>query len=123
EVRARRRNPRRACLRLLPAQQVAGVGELPQPGHPVRTRAVPGSVGDDRSVVRPPSARSVVPGPGRLGLVEPTAADELKQLGWNDTESIELLWALSRAPNADLALRSLVRLSEAMGEDWAELDS
>lgn len=73
--------------------------------------------------MRPPSARSVVPGPGRLGLVEPTAADELKQLGWNDTESIELLWALSRAPNADLALRSLVRLSEAMGEDWAELDS
>lgn len=74
-------------------------------------------------MVRPPSARSVVPGPGRLGLVEPTAADELKQLGWNDTESIELLWALSRAPNADLALRSLVRLSEAMDEDWAELDS
>lgn len=73
--------------------------------------------------MRPPSARSVVPGPGRLGLVEPTAADELKQLGWNDTESIELLWALSRAPNADLALRSLVRLSEAMDEDWAELDS
>jgi len=73
--------------------------------------------------VRPPSGRSAIPGPGRLGLVEPTAAAELAQLGWNDVGSIELLWALSRAPNADLALRTLVRLSEALGDEWTELDT
>ncbi|QXU52143.1 bifunctional [glutamine synthetase] adenylyltransferase/[glutamine synthetase]-adenylyl-L-tyrosine phosphorylase [Rhodococcus sp. LW-XY12] len=74
-------------------------------------------------MVRPPSARSVVPGPGRLGLVEPTAPAELARLGWNDADSVELLWALSRAPNADLALRTLARLADALGDDWAELDS
>ena len=73
--------------------------------------------------MRPPSARSVVPGPGRLGLVEPTAPAELARLGWNDADSVELLWALSRAPNADLALRTLARLADALGEGWSELDS
>jgi glutamate-ammonia-ligase adenylyltransferase len=75
-------------------------------------------------MVKPPSARSAVPGPGRLGLVERTAADELAQLGWTDVASIELMWALSRAPNADLALRTMSRLADVLGEDgWAELDA
>ena len=74
-------------------------------------------------MVRPPTARSVVPGPGRLGLVEPGAPDDLRALGWTDADSIELLWALSRAANADLALRSIVRLREGLGEGWAELDA
>ncbi|MEU5843184.1 bifunctional [glutamine synthetase] adenylyltransferase/[glutamine synthetase]-adenylyl-L-tyrosine phosphorylase [Rhodococcus sp. NPDC047139] len=74
-------------------------------------------------MVRPPSARSVVPGPGRLGLVEPTAPAELARLGWTDAGSVELLWALSRAPNADLALRTLARLADSLGDDWTELDS
>lgn len=74
-------------------------------------------------MVKPPPARSAVPGPGRLGLVERTAADELAQLGWTDVGSIELMWALSRAPNADLALRTLSRLADVLGErGWAELD-
>lgn len=73
-------------------------------------------------MVKPPPARSAVPTPGRLGLVEPTAPDELRQLGWVDEESIELLWSLSRAPNADLALRTLVRLKDQLGEGWSELD-
>lgn len=72
--------------------------------------------------VKPPAARSAVPGPGRLGLVEPTAADELRQLGWVDAESIELLWSLSRAANADLALRTLVRIKDGLDDGWRELD-
>ncbi|MEE2035180.1 bifunctional [glutamine synthetase] adenylyltransferase/[glutamine synthetase]-adenylyl-L-tyrosine phosphorylase, partial [Rhodococcus sp. CC-R104] len=75
-------------------------------------------------MVKPPPARSVVPGPGRLGLVERTAPAELERLGWTDAESIELMWALSRAANADLALRGLTRLADALGDDgWAELDA
>lgn len=74
-------------------------------------------------MVKPPTSRSVLPGPGRLGLVESSAPDDLRALGWNNTDSIEVLWALSRAANADLALRSIVRLSEALGDQWPELDS
>ena len=68
-------------------------------------------------------ARSVVPSAGRLGLVEPSAPDDLQLLGWIDTESIELLWSLSRAPNADLALATLMRLRSALGQEWADLES
>ncbi|NLG55937.1 MAG: bifunctional [glutamine synthetase] adenylyltransferase/[glutamine synthetase]-adenylyl-L-tyrosine phosphorylase, partial [Rhodococcus sp.] len=74
-------------------------------------------------MVKPPTSRSVVPGPGRLGLVEPSAPEDLRTLGWNDAESTELLWALSRAANADLALRTLVRLHDALGENWVALDA
>ncbi|MFQ6227411.1 bifunctional [glutamine synthetase] adenylyltransferase/[glutamine synthetase]-adenylyl-L-tyrosine phosphorylase [Nocardia sp. NPDC002869] len=74
-------------------------------------------------MVRPPSARSAVPGVGRLGLLDPSAADSLKTLGWDNIESIPVLWSLSRSPDADLALNTLIRLSEALGNEWAELDS
>ncbi|MCX4098649.1 bifunctional [glutamine synthetase] adenylyltransferase/[glutamine synthetase]-adenylyl-L-tyrosine phosphorylase [Nocardia sp. alder85J] len=74
-------------------------------------------------MVRPPTARPAVPGAGRLGLLEPTAADSLRELAWDNVESIPLLWALSRAPDADLALLTLVRLREKLGTDWAALDS
>lgn len=74
-------------------------------------------------MVRPPTARSTVPGAGRLGLVERSAPEELRTLGWVNPDSIELLWSLSRAPNADLALSTLVRLKEQLGDDWNELDS
>ena len=50
--RARRRHPRRARLRLLPAQQAAGVGGLPQRGHPVRARPLPARASDG-----PPAGR------------------------------------------------------------------
>lgn len=74
-------------------------------------------------MVKPPTARSTIPGVGRLGLVEPTAPDELATLGWVNSESVELLWSLSRAANADLALRTLARLRDGLGADgWAELD-
>jgi len=65
-----------------------------------------------------------VPSPGRLGLLEPTARDDLAELGWTGTGDVALLWALSRAADADLALRALVRLRSAVPDaDWAEIDT
>ncbi|WP_280301789.1 bifunctional [glutamine synthetase] adenylyltransferase/[glutamine synthetase]-adenylyl-L-tyrosine phosphorylase [Nocardia abscessus] len=74
-------------------------------------------------MVRPPSARSAVPGVGRLGLLEPSAAASLRELGWDNVESIPVLWALSRAPDADLALSTLMRLRESIGNGWDAIDS
>ena len=58
---------------------------------------------------------------GRLGLVEPTAQADLDRLGWNTEAHVELLWSLSRAPDADIALKAMVRLAEALGPGWPEL--
>ncbi|NLG46919.1 bifunctional [glutamine synthetase] adenylyltransferase/[glutamine synthetase]-adenylyl-L-tyrosine phosphorylase [Gordonia sp. (in: high G+C Gram-positive bacteria)] len=66
--------------------------------------------------------RSAVPSPGRLGLLQPEARDLLESLGWTGVGSIDVLWSLSRAPDADLALGALVRLREADPEAWPELD-
>lgn len=74
-------------------------------------------------MVRPPTARSAVPGVGRLGLLGPDAAAWLRELGWDNVECIPLLWSLSRAPDADLALSTLMRLREGLEDGWAELDS
>ncbi|MEU7767959.1 bifunctional [glutamine synthetase] adenylyltransferase/[glutamine synthetase]-adenylyl-L-tyrosine phosphorylase [Nocardia sp. NPDC049190] len=74
-------------------------------------------------MVRPPSARSAVPGVGRLGLLEPTAAASLRELGWDNVESIPVLWSLSRAPDADLALSTLMRLRASVETGWDALDS
>ncbi|MFE5480588.1 bifunctional [glutamine synthetase] adenylyltransferase/[glutamine synthetase]-adenylyl-L-tyrosine phosphorylase [Nocardia sp. NPDC056541] len=74
-------------------------------------------------MVRPPTARSAVPGVGRLGLLEPTAAASLHQLGWDNVDGVPVLWALSRSPDADLALSTLVRLRESLEDAWPELDS
>ena len=70
----------------------------------------------------PATERSRVPGAGRLGLIDPSAPDRLAVLGWDTEAHIELLWSLSRAPDADSALHALVRLSEALGDDWPALD-
>ena len=74
-------------------------------------------------MVRPPSARSAVPGVGRLGLLDPSAAASLRTLGWDNVENIPVLWSLSRAPDPDLALNALIRMREALGTEWAHLDS
>ena len=71
-------------------------------------------------MAKPATQRPKLPGVGRLGLVEKTAQADLDQLGWNTDAHVELLWSLSRAPDADSALRTVVRLSEALGRDWAE---
>ena len=75
------------------------------------------------AVAKPATQRPRVPGVGRLGLVEPSAAAQLAGLGWDSDPYVELLWSLSRAPDADIALRAVVRLAEALGEDWRELDA
>ncbi len=68
------------------------------------------------------TARSKVPGLGRLGLVDGRASANLAQLGWNTEERVEVLWSLSRAPDADAALSATVRLAEALGDKWGELN-
>ncbi len=73
-------------------------------------------------MAKPATQRSKLPSVGRLGLVDPSAAADLEQLGWNTEAQIELLWSLSRAPDADVALRTMVRLAEAAGDDWGELN-
>ncbi|KMO77516.1 bifunctional glutamine-synthetase adenylyltransferase/deadenyltransferase [Mycolicibacterium chubuense] len=73
-------------------------------------------------MAKPATQRPKLPGVGRLGLVEPTAQSDLEQLGWNTDAHVELLWSLSRAPDADTALRAVVRLAEALGTEWDELN-
>ncbi|WP_041450903.1 bifunctional [glutamine synthetase] adenylyltransferase/[glutamine synthetase]-adenylyl-L-tyrosine phosphorylase [Hoyosella subflava] len=73
-------------------------------------------------MVRPPLGRSLVPGPARLGMVDPSAANRLSLLGWDSQEDVDLLWALSRAPDPDLALLALSRLKDALESEWQEFD-
>ncbi|MDT5067263.1 MAG: [glutamine synthetase] adenylyltransferase / [glutamine synthetase]-adenylyl-L-tyrosine [Mycobacterium sp.] len=72
-------------------------------------------------MAKPATQRPTLPGVGRLGLVEPSARADLDRLGWNTDAHVELLWSLSRAPNADSALRTAVRIADALGSDWDEL--
>nr|WP_200828201.1 bifunctional [glutamine synthetase] adenylyltransferase/[glutamine synthetase]-adenylyl-L-tyrosine phosphorylase [Mycobacterium sp. 3519A] len=74
------------------------------------------------SVAKPATQRPKLPSVGRLGLVEASATADLDRLGWNTDAHVELLWSLSRAPDADEALRAIVRLADAMGADWNELN-
>lgn len=74
----------------------------------------------------PTTERPRLPSVGRLGLVDPPAGDRLAQLGWtarDDKAHVDLLWALSRAPDPDAALRALVRLSENPDTGWDELNA
>ncbi|ORA62753.1 bifunctional glutamine-synthetase adenylyltransferase/deadenyltransferase [Mycolicibacterium elephantis] len=71
---------------------------------------------------KPATQRPKLPSVGRLGLVEPSAPADLDRLGWNTDDHTDLLWSLSRAPEADTALKALVRLADAVGAGWAELN-
>ena len=73
-------------------------------------------------VAKPATQRPKLPSVGRLGLVEPPAPADLDRLGWNTDAHVELLWSLSRAPDADAALRAMVRLADALGRGWDELN-
>ncbi|HEY6573739.1 MAG TPA: bifunctional [glutamine synthetase] adenylyltransferase/[glutamine synthetase]-adenylyl-L-tyrosine phosphorylase, partial [Mycobacterium sp.] len=73
-------------------------------------------------MAKPATQRPKLPGVGRLGLVEPPAREDLDRLGWNTDAHVELLWSLSRAPDADSALRTMVRLADALGSGWDELN-
>ncbi len=74
-------------------------------------------------MAKPATQRPKLPSVGRLGLVEPTGPGDLDRLGWNTDAHVELLWSLSRAPDADAALRTMVRLAEALGDGWDELNA
>ncbi|MCX2932686.1 bifunctional [glutamine synthetase] adenylyltransferase/[glutamine synthetase]-adenylyl-L-tyrosine phosphorylase [Mycobacterium sp. CVI_P3] len=74
-------------------------------------------------VAKPATQRPRVPSVGRLGLVEPTAAADLTGLGWDTDAHVELLWSLSRAPDADLALHTMTRLADALDGDWQQLNA
>jgi glutamate-ammonia-ligase adenylyltransferase len=77
-------------------------------------------------VTRPTTERPKLPSVGRLGLIDPPASARLAQLGWtahDDKAHIDLLWALSRAPDPDAALRALVRLAENPDTGWDELNA
>jgi glutamate-ammonia-ligase adenylyltransferase len=74
------------------------------------------------AVAKPATQRPKLPSVGRLGLVEPPARADLDRLGWNTDAHVELLWSLSRAPDADAALRAMVRLADAIGSGWDELN-
>ena len=74
-------------------------------------------------VAKPATQRPRVPSVGRLGLVEPSAPADLARLGWDTDAHVELLWSLSRAPNADVALQTMVRLADALGQDWQQLNA
>ncbi len=74
-------------------------------------------------VAKPATQRPRLPSVGRLGLVEPPARADLTRLGWNTDAHVELLWSLSRAPDADAALRTMVRIADAAGAGWDELNT
>jgi glutamate-ammonia-ligase adenylyltransferase len=74
-------------------------------------------------VAKPTTERPRVPSVGRLGLVADSATNDLARLGWTTDDYVELLWSLSRAPDADAALRTMVRLADALGSGWDELDA
>lgn len=73
-------------------------------------------------MAKPATQRPTLPSVGRLGLVEPPARADLDRLGWTTDDYIELLWSLSRAPDADTALRTMVRLADALEDGWDELN-
>jgi glutamate-ammonia-ligase adenylyltransferase len=74
-------------------------------------------------VAKPTTERPRLPSPGRLGLIEAQAGADLARLGWTTDDYRELMWALSRAPDADAALRTMVRLADALGDDYEELNA
>ncbi|HET7667559.1 MAG TPA: bifunctional [glutamine synthetase] adenylyltransferase/[glutamine synthetase]-adenylyl-L-tyrosine phosphorylase, partial [Mycobacterium sp.] len=74
-------------------------------------------------MAKPTTERPRLPSPGRLGLIEAPAKADLARLGWTTDDYVELLWSLSRAPDADAALRAIVRLADALGDGWQQLNA
>lgn len=72
---------------------------------------------------KPATQRPSVPSAGRLGLLSGAATSHLRTLGWDNDAHVEVLWSLSRAPDADAALHTMVRLAEKLGDEWPRLDA
>ncbi|AZA14003.1 Glutamate-ammonia-ligase adenylyltransferase [Corynebacterium choanae] len=67
------------------------------------------------------SSRRSVPTPAALGLTQPQAQQDLEYLGWNNPDSVVLLWALSGVGDPDLALNTLVRFYDQLASTPTEL--
>ncbi len=57
-----------------------------------------------------------VPSPATLGLTRPTAAEDLAHLGWDNAESLDLLWTLAASGDPDMALNTLMRVVDGAPE-------
>lgn len=62
------------------------------------------------------STRSAVPSASALGLSSPHATSDLEKLGWNNEESVHLLWLLADVGDPELALNTLYRLLQALAD-------
>lgn len=74
----------------------------------------------------PRTTRNALPTLAALNLHGRNAATDLEWLGWMNESSIELLWALTGAADADLALNNLIRLMQgldAAGGNHADIDA
>ena len=60
--------------------------------------------------------RIELPSPATLGLSRPTAAQDLKDLGWDKDETLPLVWCIAAAGDPDLALNTVVRIYAAFDE-------
>lgn len=67
-------------------------------------------------------SRSTVPSAASLGLTGRHAATDLEWLGWTGEDSVDLLWTLAGAGDQNLALNTLRRLGEALGDSYGEFD-
>src|SRR5690606_9938817 len=121
-LRARRRDARRADLRLLPAQQASGVGGVPRAGDTVRAAAVP--AGPVTSRFAPSTARRLIrAGFGDVArterlLADPALRSVLPDLAEPDDD---VLAAFAVAADPDLALLTLARLAGAVEPASSEL--
>ena len=57
-----------------------------------------------------------LPSVGRLGLVDRLRPTTWRSWAGDHRAHVDLLWSLSRAPDADAALRAMVRLAETLGD-------
>ena len=64
----------------------------------------------------PRSTRKSLPTTGALSLTSPHAEADLRWLGWWNEQSVEVLWALAGAADANLALNTLIRLMQSLEE-------
>ncbi|MBY0440738.1 MAG: bifunctional [glutamine synthetase] adenylyltransferase/[glutamine synthetase]-adenylyl-L-tyrosine phosphorylase, partial [Mycobacteriaceae bacterium] len=76
-------------------------------------------------VTEPATQRPRLPSVGRLGLVDPPSGSYLSRLGWDidDDQHVALLWSLSRAPDADAVLHTMIRLTENPAAGWDEINA
>ncbi|WPF68000.1 bifunctional [glutamine synthetase] adenylyltransferase/[glutamine synthetase]-adenylyl-L-tyrosine phosphorylase [Corynebacterium sp. 21KM1197] len=61
-------------------------------------------------------SRVSIPTPAVLGLGGGRAAEDIRDLGWDNPESLDVLWALAGSGDPDQALNILVRLVAALEE-------